>query len=304
MRILIAGASGYIGSAIVRAALDQGHVVGAIRRPESATPPQEPLEVVTSSLDDRERLAAAVLNFDAVIFAAAVPFDEEARAIALFIDILEGSGKPLLMMSGAMLLSHDAVDGRWREEIYAEHDAFVPPERSVKRYDTEMKLRRATMRGVHGMVIRPPLVWGRGASFQVPWMIDAGERLGWTFYLGAGLHAFSHVHVDDLGELVVRAAECGRGGSVYHASNGELSYRALAQAIAQNLGVDARSVKPAEVSSVMKPEMAATMFGRSLRISSSATRNELDWKPQRQDLIQDIIAGSYRAANSTDEDGM
>jgi nucleoside-diphosphate-sugar epimerase len=37
VRILIAGASGYIGSAIARAALDQGYAVGAIRRPESTS---------------------------------------------------------------------------------------------------------------------------------------------------------------------------------------------------------------------------------------------------------------------------
>jgi NAD(P)-dependent dehydrogenase (short-subunit alcohol dehydrogenase family) len=42
VRILIAGASGYIGSAIARAALDQkGHAVGAIRRPESTSMPHD-----------------------------------------------------------------------------------------------------------------------------------------------------------------------------------------------------------------------------------------------------------------------
>jgi nucleoside-diphosphate-sugar epimerase len=126
--------------------------------------------------------------------------------------------------------------------------------------------------------------------------------LAGTFYLGAGLHAFSHVHVDDLGDLVVRAVESGRAGAVYHASNGELSFRTLAEAVARNLGVDAQSVSPRDVSPIMKPEMVAAMSGRSLRISSLGTRNELAWNPQRQDLIHDIIAGSYHPAHSKKED--
>lgn len=295
MKILVIGAGGYIGSAVVRSALREGHSVGALCRPGSVTPVNPAVEPAWALLTDRDAIRNAIESYDAVVFTASVPFPEEAAAMDLLTQSLAHSKKRLVMMSGAMLLSHEARNGIWRDEIYAERDAFVPPERSIVRYQTELRLRAASLLELGGIVVRPPLVWGHGASIQVPLMFDAGIQLGWTFYLGAGLHGFSHVHVDDLADLVLLAAQKGRPGAVYHASNGEMTYRGLAEAVARGLGCEARSVTSRDVDAVIPEAKVTAMFGRSLRIASPASRQELGWSPTSQDLATDIISGSYQA---------
>ncbi|MFI1031590.1 NAD(P)-dependent oxidoreductase [Streptomyces sp. NPDC020951] len=72
MKIVVLGATGNIGSHVVKEALSQGHEVVAYVRNPDAVQRQAGVTVVQGSLDDRAALAKAFVGSDAVISAIGV----------------------------------------------------------------------------------------------------------------------------------------------------------------------------------------------------------------------------------------
>ena len=70
MRILVVGATGAIGSAVVKAGLGRGHEVTAfVRSPEKLGALRGQDQVIVGDLADADAVAAAVVGHDAVISA-------------------------------------------------------------------------------------------------------------------------------------------------------------------------------------------------------------------------------------------
>ncbi|MFE2963700.1 NAD(P)-dependent oxidoreductase [Streptomyces sp. NPDC059340] len=72
MKIVVLGATGNIGSHVVKEGLSQGHEVVAYVRNPDAVQPRSGLTVVRGSLDDRAAMAKAFAGSDAVISAVGV----------------------------------------------------------------------------------------------------------------------------------------------------------------------------------------------------------------------------------------
>ena len=72
-RILVVGATGFVGLHVVDALLAAGYSVRATRRPRSITLllRRRDVELVPASLEDPEALRAAMIGCDAVCFCAA-----------------------------------------------------------------------------------------------------------------------------------------------------------------------------------------------------------------------------------------
>jgi nucleoside-diphosphate-sugar epimerase len=295
VRILILGAGGYLGDVLARRLSAAGHRVAALARtPERAAAfSAAGLEPVAGDIADLAALAPAIAAMDAVILAAAIPFDQEWAVAEALIRPLEGTGKAFIMTSGTAVLSHETHQGQWREETYAEDEPFTPPDWIALRVGTEDKVRAAAGRGVRAMVVRPPLIWGHGGSKQVPAIFTSVKTAGAACYIGAGLNLYSHVHVDDLAEVYRLALERGTAGALYHAVAGEVNWRTLARAVAKVSGVEARSVTIDEARDIWGPFIGPLFFGVSSRSRAVRTRRELGWAPVQLDLEQDVLAGSY-----------
>src|SRR6185436_1136088 len=119
MRLLVTGASGWIGSASVTELLAAGHhVVGLARTDEAAAKISKlGAEVARGSLDDVASLRAAGARAEGVVHLGynhdfsqmGAAANTDRVAIETFADLLQGTGGPLLIASGTLGLAPGRV---------------------------------------------------------------------------------------------------------------------------------------------------------------------------------------------------
>jgi len=297
MRILVVGATGYLGSHIVRNLVAAGHRVSGLSRGEAgdATVKAHGAEPRRGDLADPQGVVTAMHDHDATIYAAQLLLDDEFETVRTLLRGVTGREHTFLFTSGTGLLSQ-RTDGAWSEDTFAEDEPFVPSKYIGMRLVTETLVRQAGSSGtVRAMVVRPPMIWGNGGCGHLRmFYADAGRSVD-VAYLGQGLNLYSNVHVDDLAHVYHLALDRGTPGALYDAVAGELANRALAQAVAADLGLTARSVDLDE--GIRRWGKFETLIGMAVssRSRSPRTRRELGWVPRHTDILSDIGHPAYRA---------
>ncbi|RBP16085.1 nucleoside-diphosphate-sugar epimerase [Roseiarcus fermentans] len=324
MRILVVGATGYIGSATARALREDGHAVTGLARSLEAA---ERLGAAgfaaeRGDLRDPESLAAVVagLDPDVVLTSASAggglgdadAFTADRDAVQAIAGAIEGRRKTLIFTSGSAVFGVFAR-GERAEPVFPEtatlplsRAAFAPPssgaaERFVHEHlvaiaaRVEAERAALTAPGVRGIVIRPGNVWGMGGSVDIPKFIDFTRARGAAPYWGSGGATQGYVHLDDLVDLYRLALARGASGGIYHAVSEEAGQKELGLAISRMLGFGGRG------ESVSLDEMAALGGVRGVRLSlnkrlsAERTREHLGWTPQRLGVLADVEFGSYAA---------
>lgn len=293
--VLLVGASGYVGQSVVRRLREAGCQLSALARTPAAAERfrAQGIHAVPGNVDNVAAVTNRLAEHDACIWLSWLDWEDEARAVGTLLDAIRGSGKSFIFTSGTGMLGIPALDGAWDERSFAEDDPFTPAPHLVRRAETERRVRDAAGHGVRAMVIRPPLIWGHGGSRQIPLIFDSVRLTGAACYVGAGLHVYSHVHVDDLADVYGRALAHGRTGALYHSVAGEADFRALAKAVAQAMGCAARSISFEEAVALFGLQMARGTLAVNSRTRSPRAREELGWVPRHVDIIEDIRGGSY-----------
>jgi nucleoside-diphosphate-sugar epimerase len=110
------------------------------------------------------------------------------------------------------------------------------------------------------------------------------------------LNLYSNIHVDDVAEAFALAVEKGKPGALYHTVAGEVSLRAVAEAVAQLMGCGTCSVSYETACEIWKKTFADMVLMVNSRSRAPRTRTELGWQPRHPDVIEDIRSGSYREA--------
>ncbi|NIJ17933.1 NAD-dependent epimerase/dehydratase family protein [Sphingobium vermicomposti] len=297
MRILVLGATGYLGSHIARHFKASGYQVSGLSRTSEGDLALE-ADGIVPLRGDLNRLGTVVDlmgQHDATVYAAQLILQQELDTIAALLKTMDGRNHHFLFTSGTGLLSQ-RTNGLWSEDSFAEDEPFQPSKYIGLRLETETLVRNAGSSGsVRTMVIRPPMIWGHGGCGHLRMFYSDAGRTGEVGYLGRGLNLYSNVHVDDLAEVYRLALEKGTAGALYHAVAGELNNRTLAEAVARDLGVTARSIDFFE--GVRRWGKFETLIGMATcsRSRSPRTRRELGWTPRNLDLLTDIGHPAYRA---------
>jgi nucleoside-diphosphate-sugar epimerase len=297
MRVFVTGASGFVGSAVVRELLGAGHEVLGLARSEASARAVAGAgaEVHRGDVEDTESLVRAVAQVDGVIHTAfnhdfakfAANCASDRKVIEALGAALAGSARPLVVTSGTVLLA----SGRLASE-----DARVPEASPVPRVASEHAAAAVAARGVHVSVVRlPPTVHGEGDHGFVPMLIAIARDKKVSAYVGEGANRWPAVHRLDAAALYRLALEEGAAGAHYHAVDEEgVPFRDLAAVIARQLNVPLVSKSDAE---------AAGHFGWFAHFaaidnpaSSRRTRELLGWQPRQAHLLADLDSPGYFGA--------
>ena len=300
MRVFVTGATGFIGSAIVRELLTAGHKVLGMARSAAAadTLARLGVEAHRGELTDTDSLAAGARACEGVIHAAynhdwsiprEVAAETDRQAVAALAGALEGSGKPLVVTSGTLMVVPLAA-GRTGTEADVHRSAAVP------RAASEMAVRAASDRGVRGIAVRlPPTVHGAGDHGFVPRLIEIAHRTGFAAFVGDGANRWPAVHRLDAARLFRLALEKAAPGAHLHGAAEEgIPFRTIAETIGQGLGLPVRSLTNDEAPAYF--DWLAPFVAMDNPTSSAITRSSLGWRPQEPELLTDMRDSGYFTA--------
>lgn len=283
MKVLITGATGYIGGAVAEAVATAGHsVLGLAHTPEALDRVRgRGWSAVLGDLRDWALLERVAHAADAVIHSANTGGDEaaevDAAATRAFLRALHGSGKPFVYTSGVWVLGPGASD---------EDAPLDPPALVAWRAPLEAEVLGAAP-AVRSVVIRPAVVFGRGGG--IPGMVARGELP----VIGDGTQRWPLVHLDDLADLYVRALE-GPAGSVLHGVSTSLTMREVALLGAAGRGEPLDTVTLGEARARLGAFADALALDQE--VSSRRTRDGVGWHPHGPSPVEELLAGSYAAS--------
>ncbi len=293
MKVFVTGATGYIGSAVVRELLGAGHqVTGLARSDESAAALKSAgAEAQRGTLEDLDSLQRGARAADGVIHLAYVhDFSNieasgaiDLHAVEAMLAALEGTGKPFVNTSGTLML---AMLGR----LGTEEDAGPV---GMRRVDSEDATVSMAQRGVRSSVVRlAPTVHGEGDRGFVSSLIGIARAKGVSAYVGDGSNRWPAVHRLDAARLFRLAVEAAPAGSRWHGAAEEgVPFRDIAAAIGRQLKLPTASISAEEAGAHFS--WLGGMVALDNPTSSALTRQRLGWQPQQPTLIADIEQGHY-----------
>ncbi|WP_280171618.1 SDR family oxidoreductase [Agrobacterium pusense] len=294
MRVFLTGATGFIGSRILRELLAGGHeVIGATRSNAGAKAlASAGASAHFGTLEDPAGLAKGAENVDAVVHTAfdhdfsnfAANCEKDHRVIGALGSVLKGSDRPLLITSGVGI-GDPGNGGPAREDVFdAGH--FNP------RVASELAGQEQLASGVNLGVVRLPQVHDTLKQGLISPYITMAREKGVVAYVGEGANRWAAAHVDDVAKLYMLAVARAESGARYHAVAEEgVVAREIAEVVASGLGLPTAS---------LTKEEAETHFGwfamfaaADITASSALTRQKLGWQPSGPSLLTDLKNMDY-----------
>ncbi len=322
MRVFVTGATGFVGSAVVKELIGAGHEVIALARSEEKAQALRAKGITPhlGNIDDLESLRSAAAAADGVIHLAFMhglsqfPLPKRLRVllgglptgiVSRFMEVstaadrqaintlgaaLKGSGRPFVTTFATMGL----VDSTMRAPRPAtENDAPAAGSPGIARAMTEETVEALASLGVRATMVRlAPSVHGDGDTGLVPQLIASARQKARAAYVGDGSNRWAAVHRADAARLFRLALEGGIAGSRYHAVAEEgIPFRIIAEVIGQKLNVPVAGISAKEAPKQFS--FLAPFVMADNPVSSELTRAQLGWEPKERGLIADLEHGRY-----------
>ena len=295
MQVFLTGATGFVGTALTKDLIANGHKVLGMARSEAGAAGLRAAggDVLAGSLADLESLRVGASTADGVIHCAfnhdfskfAAHCEEDRVAIETLGKALEGSGRPLIVTSG---LATRAL-GR----PATEDDDPLPVSPEYPRA-SESAAEQFASRGVLVGSVRLPQVHDTQKHGLVTWMIAIAREKGVSAYVGDGSSRFAAVHILDaarvyrLGLEHIANEKPSRPVRFHAVAEEGVPLRDIAETIGRGLNIPVVSQSPEEA--VPHFGFLARFAARGLTGSSAQTQQWLNWSPSGPNLLTDLAA--------------
>lgn len=295
MRVFVTGATGFVGSAIVRELLSAGHHVIGLTRSEAGAKAlaSAGVEVHHGNLDDLDSLRSGAAASEGVIHTAynhaftdfAGAAETDRQAIEALGSALVGTGHPFVITSGTA----GSLPGRLRTE----EDAGDPTSPGAFRVRSEHLALELASQNVRVSVMRlPPSVHGEGDYGFVPRLISIAREKGVSAYVGDGSNRWPSVHRLDAVRLYRLALETAPAGTRLHAVADEgVPTLDIATVIGRRLNVPVVGIPVAEATQHFG--WLGHFFSMDVPASSKLTQQKFGWQPIEANLLADLDHDYY-----------
>lgn len=307
MRVLVTGATGFIGRHVVAELRERGADVAALARPSSDTSGLDGVDVALGDMTRPESLAEPIAGCDAVIHLAALlkaPWKPDFHSANA-----DGAGNiaaacaaaprpPALVLVSSMAAGGPVTRGQTRTEPM--------PESPVSRYGrAKLAAERAARERAGDVpitIVRPPMVFGEHDAGSLP-LFRAAAR-GVVVSPTREPFEITAVHARDLAVALVDAIESGErvseapGSGIYYApGTGRMTMIELGRAIGSAIGRSVLALRmPRAVTyaisglaelrgrlldrpSLLSLDKYREAVGGAWVCSGDKLRDQLDWRP-------------------------
>ena len=305
MRILVTGASGFIGRALCAQLLEQGHDIAAlVRRSGSQPSGTRPL---AGDLDDRARLRELVCNErpECVVHLAAEIASQRSERKLREVNVRGTAGllDACTALAGAersagprFVFASTVVTGDAHGALLSEEQP-LPVQTPYGRSKQEGE-RLVLESGLPAVVIRPSHVYGPGGWYESE-LIAHLRQPGRFAVIGTGENLWDVVHLDDVVSALVLAAEHAAPGSTYHVVDDEpITFYDFMALTASRLGLGPPRRIPASVAQFIAGRNAVAAAVRSARSSNAKIKRELGWRPRFPTAHEGVADAVARLAST------
>lgn len=299
MQVLVTGATGFVGSAVVRALHADGHqVLALVRDPARAsTLANADTTLHRGDMLDPSSYVTLVADVDAVVHAAqlTVPgrltpgrsrrlFEADALMTRSLADACVEHDRRLVYTGGCFDWGDHGED--WIDETTPLSPSPMGVGHARQAVYLDGRHRDDDLDVVR---LSPGFVYGPGGLFTAAFVEQARkDRLR---CIGRGSNWWSCVHVEDLAAAYVTAVTSAEPGTAYAVVDDEpLRLRELTDLTTDALGKPRVGAAPPALMSLILGRTLVASLTTSFRISSARIRDDLGWRPARPTFRDEVAA--------------
>jgi nucleoside-diphosphate-sugar epimerase len=292
MKVVLTGATGFIGSHVLSELQSHGHEVTAVVRDDAhaSTVAARGATPAVADLYDRPALESLLRGADGAIHTAspgdATSADLDSAVVDAATSAFDGTGKPYLQISGLWVYGPNTA--------ISETSPFNAPPLVAWKEPIERRVLGA--QGMRGTVIVSGTAYGDGGG-GLPGLLLGSPKdgAGNLITLGTGRQHWSTVHVADLADFFRRVLEDDSARGRYVIGNGVQSTLAeLTNAAAVAVGAPGAVPGSDAEARARLGDYFAEVLLLDQATDAAKARADLGWRPSRPSLADDFREGSYR----------
>ncbi len=292
MKVVLTGATGFIGSHVLSELHSRGHEVTALVRDDAQASAVAARGATPAVADLYDRLTVESLfgGADGAIHTAspgdATSANLDSAVADAAISAFDGTGKPFIEISGLWVYGDNSA--------ISESSPFNAPPLVAWKEPIESRVLGA--KGMRGTVIVSGTAYGDGGG-GIPGLLLGSPRdgAGNLITLGTGQQHWTTVHVADLADFFRRVLEDDSAGGRYVIGNGVHSTLAeLTEAAAVAVGAPGAVPGSDEEARARLGDYFAQVLLLDQATDAAKARADLGWRPSHPSLVDDFRHGSYR----------
>ncbi|MEM6280046.1 MAG: NAD-dependent epimerase/dehydratase family protein [Verrucomicrobiota bacterium] len=301
MKVLVTGASGFVGSHLVRSLSEKGYEVAGTVRPGNT----RPIEGSWIEADSNSDFSKILTGFDALVHAAGVAHNPTSDPDELKVLFAEGNREWTRRLAAAVSesdvrvmihISSIAAAGKWEangDRGFREEDETEPEtDYGRSKREAEPFVAELGEKGKLGVNLRPPLIYGSGTKGN--WAkIMALAKTSLPIPFGSVRNRRSYLGIDNLcdlvGTILEKSDRVEKSGTYHVADDGTYSLQEIIEALRAGLGRRAGlapfppGIMRNALAAMGRKKMAEGLFD-DLVLDTSAVKEAFDWKPDEETL--------------------